>query len=75
MKLLKNIDLSPKFGFIININSTILEARGLKTSVGDIVKIISHDEEKLEYGMVVEVKKRKFLDDKLLDDLLLYIFF
>lgn len=49
--------LSPIFGKIINISSTTIEINGLKTSIGDIVKIVSKNSQKEELGMITEVKR------------------
>lgn len=43
LKLTQKVELSPHFGEIIQINSNIIKANGLKTSIGDIVSIKSVD--------------------------------
>lgn len=57
---LRGEDLSPKFGVIIKISSTNIEAQGLRPSIGDIVKIISLDDAKKELGMVTEIDRNSF---------------
>jgi len=60
-KQLKNGNLSPKFGTIKKISSTTIEAEGLRASIGDIVKLISVDDEtKTELGMVTEIDQYSF---------------
>lgn len=54
---LENSSLSPIFGTVINISSTTIEITGLKTSIGDIVKIVSKNTNKEELGMITEVKR------------------
>ena len=50
--------LSSLFGEITKISATNIEIKGLKTSVGDIVRLVSNDNENLQtLAMVVEVKE------------------
>lgn len=56
-KKLKNENLNSVFGEITKISATNIEIEGLKTGVGDIVKLISNENENLQtLAMVVEVK-------------------
>jgi flagellum-specific ATP synthase len=55
---LKNTKLSKPFGSVIKINPTFLEATGLNPSIGDIVRIVSSENETL--GMVTAVEENKF---------------
>ncbi|MCR6578512.1 flagellar protein export ATPase FliI [Campylobacter insulaenigrae] len=49
-------NLSSVFGQITKISSTSIEINGLKTSIGDIIKIVSNEDENKEaMAMVVEV--------------------
>lgn len=57
---LKQGNLSPKFGTISKISATNIEARGLRPSIGDIVKIVSLDGDKEELGMVTEIDQYSF---------------
>ncbi|EAH8705679.1 flagellar protein export ATPase FliI [Campylobacter jejuni] len=51
--------LSAIFGEITKISSTSIEIRGLKTGVGDIVKLVSNENENLNtLAMVVEIKEQ-----------------
>jgi len=60
-KRLKQGNLSPKFGTIKKISSTTIQAEGLRPSIGDIVKLISLDDEsKNELGMVTEIDQYSF---------------
>lgn len=46
-------NLSAVFGEITKISATSIEVRGLKTGVGDIIKLVSNENEKfkhLSYG-------------------------
>lgn len=49
----KNYSIS--FGEVIKINATVITARGLKVSIGDMVKIISNDTAQESMGMVTEI--------------------
>ncbi|WP_144673164.1 flagellar protein export ATPase FliI [Campylobacter jejuni] len=52
-------NLSAVFGEITKISSTSIEIRGLKTGVGDIIKLVSNENENLStLAMVVEVKEQ-----------------
>ncbi|ECL1830775.1 TPA: flagellar protein export ATPase FliI [Campylobacter jejuni] len=52
-------NLSAIFGEITKISATSIEIRGLKTGVGDIVKIVSNENENLNtLAMVVEIKEQ-----------------
>ncbi len=57
---LKQQNLNRYFGEVINITSTNMEVRGLSSSIGDIVKIVSNSTKKSELAMVTEVKKDSF---------------
>jgi len=46
---------SVAFGEIVKINATIITARGLKVSIGDMVKVISNESELETVGMVTEI--------------------
>ncbi len=46
---------SISFGQIIKINATVITARGLKVSIGDMVKIVSNDTQQESMGMVTEI--------------------
>lgn len=51
-------NLSAIFGEITKISATSIEIRGLKTGVGDIVKLVSNENENLStLAMVVEIKE------------------
>ena len=57
-KKLGTQNLSSLFGEITKISATNIEIKGLKTSVGDIVRLVSNDNENLQtLAMVVEVKE------------------
>ncbi|EJF0227081.1 flagellar protein export ATPase FliI [Campylobacter jejuni] len=52
-------NLSAIFGEITKISATSIEIRGLKTGVGDIVKLVSNENENLNIlAMVVEIKEQ-----------------
>ncbi|HEF8401488.1 TPA: flagellar protein export ATPase FliI [Campylobacter jejuni] len=52
-------NLSAIFGEITKISATSIEIRGLKTGVGDIVKLVSNENENLNtLAMVVEIKEQ-----------------
>ena len=57
---LRSNDLSPLFGLITKVSSTIIEVHGLNPSIGDIVKLIKRDDGSSELGMVTEVRGEKF---------------
>jgi len=57
---LRSNDLSPLFGLITKVSSTIIEVRGLNPSIGDIVKLVKRDSGLSELGMVTEVRGEKF---------------
>ncbi|MFK5882310.1 MAG: flagellar protein export ATPase FliI [Sulfurospirillum sp.] len=52
--------LSPLFGTIKKISSTKIEAIGLNPSIGDIVKMVSNNDDKNELGMVTEIDQYSF---------------
>ncbi|TQR31330.1 flagellar protein export ATPase FliI [Campylobacter sp. MIT 99-7217] len=57
-KLAKKENLSSLFGQITKISATSIEIKGLKTGVGDIVRLVSNENENLQtMAMVVEVKE------------------
>ncbi|EQC2260219.1 flagellar protein export ATPase FliI [Campylobacter coli] len=52
-------NLSAVFGEITKISATSIEVRGLKTGVGDIIKLVSNENENLNtLAMVVEIKEQ-----------------
>ncbi|EOH5068865.1 flagellar protein export ATPase FliI [Campylobacter coli] len=52
-------NLSAVFGEITKISATSIEIRGLKTGVGDIIKLVSNENENLNtLAMVVEIKEQ-----------------
>ncbi|EAK7577522.1 flagellar protein export ATPase FliI [Campylobacter coli] len=52
-------NLSAVFGEITKISTTSIEVRGLKTGVGDIIKLVSNENENLNtLAMVVEIKEQ-----------------
>lgn len=52
-------NLSAIFGEITKISATSIEVRGLKTGVGDIIKLVSNENENLNtLAMVVEIKEQ-----------------
>ncbi|EOI0354383.1 flagellar protein export ATPase FliI [Campylobacter coli] len=52
-------NLSAVFGEIAKISATSIEIRGLKTGVGDIIKLVSNENENLNtLAMVVEIKEQ-----------------
>ncbi len=57
---LKNGELSPLFGLINKVSSTIIEVKGLNPCIGDIVKLIKKDDGSSELGMVTEVRGDRF---------------
>ena len=59
-KLANQKDYSVAFGEILKINATIITARGLKVSIGDMVKIISNNSEQESMGMVTEIDNKVF---------------
>jgi flagellum-specific ATP synthase len=58
-KLSQN-NYSVSFGEVIKINATVITARGLKVSIGDMVKIISNDTGQESMGMVTEIDEGTF---------------
>ena len=52
--------LSPVFGLIIEINSTMVLAKGLKVSIGDTVTMFSRDSDMSTMGMVTEIRQDCF---------------
>lgn len=53
---LGNENLSSVFGEITKISATNIEIRGLKTGVGDIVKLVSNSSDLESLAMVIEIK-------------------
>ena len=53
-------NFSVAFGEVVRINSTVIIARGLKVSIGDMVKIISGYENQETVGMVTEIDGSEF---------------
>ncbi len=58
-KKLKNADINKSFGEVENITASNIEITGLKPSIGDIIKIISFDNQE-RLGMVTELQKKSF---------------
>ena len=58
-KLASN-NYSIPFGEVIKINATVITARGLKVSIGDMVKLISNDTAQENMGMVTEIDGATF---------------
>lgn len=56
----KKSSLSPIFGTIVEISATTIEATGLRTSIGDVVKLVSKDSDKEELAMVTQVRNSNF---------------
>ncbi|MCF6173130.1 MAG: EscN/YscN/HrcN family type III secretion system ATPase, partial [Campylobacteraceae bacterium] len=52
--------LSPLFGVIKKISSNKIEANGLNPSIGDIVRIVSRDNDRSELGMVTQIDQKSF---------------
>ena len=52
---LSSQNYSVAFGEVVKINATVITARGLKVSIGDMVKIISNDTAQESMGMVTEI--------------------
>lgn len=59
-KLQNNINLSPSYGLLIKVMQNMMVASGIKPSVGDIVKIFSHEHSVRSLGMVTAVEDEKF---------------
>lgn len=59
-KKLQNQKLSESFGQIIKINATIIIAKGLDVSVGDMVRIVSESNKLSIVGMVSEIQEGVF---------------
>jgi len=57
---LKRQKLSPLFGVISKVSSTIIEVKGLNPGIGDIVKLIKKESGESELGMVTEIKGDTF---------------
>ncbi|MEA1891661.1 MAG: flagellar protein export ATPase FliI [Campylobacterota bacterium] len=57
---LSSKNFSVSFGEVVKINATIITARGLKVSIGDMVKIISNTIEHETVGMVTEIDDATF---------------
>ncbi len=57
---LSSQNYSVSFGEIVKINATVITARGLKVSIGDMVKIISNDTSQESMGMVTEIDGATF---------------
>lgn len=52
-------NLTSIFGEITRISATNIEIRGLKTGVGDIIKLVSNEDENLQtLAMVIEIKEQ-----------------
>jgi flagellum-specific ATP synthase len=57
---LKKHTLSPVFGEIIEITSTMIKANGLKVAIGDTVEISARQSDKKSLGMITQVGKNSF---------------
>ncbi len=57
---LKKHSLSPLFGTISKVSSTIIEVKGLNPGIGDIVKLVRKTDESSELGMVTEIGENSF---------------
>jgi len=57
---IKKSNLSPLFGVVSKVSSTIIEVKGLNPSIGDIVKLYRIDDGSSELGMVTEVRGERF---------------
>ncbi len=57
---IKGKNLSPNFGMITEINSTMVLAKGLKVSIGDTVCMISKETQMNTMGMVTEIREENF---------------
>ncbi len=57
---LKKHKLSPLFGMITKVSSTIIEVKGLNPAIGDIVKLVKQDGSGDELAMVTEIKGDSF---------------
>jgi len=57
---IKNHNLSPAFGEIVKISSTVIMAAGLRVSIGDTVRMTSKDKSLETLGMVTEIDKQTF---------------
>ena len=51
---------SVAFGEVVKINATVIIAKGLKVSIGDMVKIVSNDTDYETFGMVTEIEDKLF---------------
>lgn len=58
--LLNSCELSPMFGTVCKITATNIVAKGLKTSIGDIVRIVKSDHFFESLGMVVSIEDGMF---------------
>jgi flagellum-specific ATP synthase len=59
-KKLASKNLSVSFGEVIKINATIIIATGLKVGIGDMVRVVSKDDNCETIGMVTELNNREF---------------
>lgn len=57
---LKDNNLSPSFGLVLKITATGVIASGLKPSIGDIVKIVSNEDNSETFGMVTAIESGSF---------------
>ncbi len=57
---IKRANLSPLFGVVSKVSSTIIEVKGLNPSIGDIVKLYRQEDGSSELGMVTEVRGERF---------------
>ena len=53
---IKGQNLSPTFGTITEINANIVLATGLKVSIGDTVRLVSHGNDMSTMGMITEIR-------------------
>lgn len=57
---LKGQNYSIVFGEVVKINATVITARGLSVSIGDMVRIVSNQSELESAGMVTEIDEKLF---------------
>ncbi len=59
-KRINSSTLSPKFGIVTKVSSTTIQIKGLQTSIGDVVRIVSSHTDKEGLAMVTELKDDSF---------------
>ncbi len=60
VKKIRANGLSPLFGLITKVSSTVIEVQGLNPGISDIVKLVRRDDGSSELGMVTEIRGEKF---------------